>query len=411
MNSIKNKIIGAVLKIKRFTLEKTKKSTLRWGIMIGIFASFMLFLFVGISRYIDPNLHKQKIEQFIQERTGHTVVLQGNLYFQCFPTPVLKAENVLVKEQSITAQLLTLYPNFWSLFSDNKLLELELLGAQFKSYHIPKFHTHIAFNQGIIQLKAMKLELLQGKKTGRIEIDHLRIDTLGETPKYHLIHDGSDFPLTFLISLLDTHSNIIEGSTHLKAELTAEGNNLSALKKSLSGPVEMKIQQGHFYGTDLITSLKKAKSFVGTITSKITSPFVSAIQTLVHHRDSNITEKTPFDTIQFHAIFKDGVVNNHDLKIDHQHYGVHGKGYINLFNNTVDYRVKAIYKSSTLEQHINPSALKYAPLIIYISGSLSKPIVKTDFDSYLKFVRKSASNKKPKKTAARSSKNVTTQGR
>lgn len=358
-----------------------------------IIAALMVFL---VSKFIDPNRYKPDIENYIFVRTGQTVLLQGNVKLSYLPSPALIAENIIFKNKAITASILKIYPNIKSLFLNKKNLELALFDVQYKSYRVPELYTTISFEQGLIELKSTKCGLMKGKKQGSVEIDTLRIDINGTVPKYYLKHQGKNFPLAFFIWLSGADNSLIDGKdTHLNLELTAEGDDYHPIKKTLTGIIEMEVFQGKFYGTDLISSLKKAKSFVGTLATKITSPLVSALETLTN-RDHHPEGVTPFSNFKINAKLKNGIFHTHDLKIDHHAYTVHGRGYINLHNHKVDYQIAAVYKDSVKENGKH-KIIHSAPLMIDITGHIQKPVLKTDFDSYLKFVKNGNSKEKSKK--------------
>lgn len=385
------------------TLYRTKRIVKIATIVLSIKLVIILMI-MGLTQFIDPNRYKEPIEKFILERTGQTVALQGPLRVQILPYPALEADEVVLKDQSLTAQTLKIYPDIRSFFSEKKYFELALSGVTYKPYHIAELYTYVTFDNGIIELQETKCDLVKGHHKGTIEIDNLRIDTTGDLPKYYLKHQGENFPLAFVMNLAGHDQNILIGhQTRLMVDLAAEGLDLKPIKKSLSGHIEIEINKGKFHGTDLIESLKKAKSFVGTITTKLTQPLVSALQTLTRRQKNSASEETPFDNLKIIAKLKNGVLDNHHLKITHAHYEVVGKGNINLNKSEVDYRVEAIYKGDVAIKHSTAidRALRAAPLIIFISGPFEKPDIKTDFDSYLKFVNKSVTASQPNKNQSK----------
>jgi hypothetical protein len=386
-------------------LYRNKRVVKIFTIVLSIKLVIFLALF-GLTQFIDPSRYKEPIEKFILERTGQMVILQGPLRIHLLPYPVLEAEEVILKEQSLTAKTLKIYPDIRSFFSEKKYFELALSGVTYNPYHISELYTYITFENGIIELEETKCDLAKGKHQGTIEIDNLRIDITGNLPKFYLKHDGDNFPLAFVMSLAGHDQNILIGhKTRLMVDLTAEGQDIKPIKKSLNGHIEIEISKGKFQGTDLIGSLKKAKSFVGTITTKLTQPLVSALQTLTRRQKTSISEETPFDTLKMIAKLNNGILDNHHLKISHAHYEVVGRGNINLNKSLVNYRVEAIYKGEVAIKRSSAvnNALRAAPLVIFISGPFEKPDIETDFDSYLKFVNKSvaASHTKESKSKKR----------
>ena len=87
----------------------------------------------------------------------------------------------------------------------------------------------------------------------------MKIDTNNPVFNYHLSHQGDNFQLTQLLASFGIKSKLI-GSTRVKVNLRAKGNSPLSIKNSLEGELVMEISNGEFHGTDLIHTLKEAKS-------------------------------------------------------------------------------------------------------------------------------------------------------
>jgi uncharacterized protein involved in outer membrane biogenesis len=393
MSSLAN-LRAKITNLRTICLQRSNSQYL----MIALVVLLLLFT-VGIgftkliAKYIDPNLYKADIEKFILEEIGQTVTFEGPIHVGYKPFPVFEVENVAIKDKSITAKNLKIYPNVRSLFSDTKQFELHLTNLQYKTYQIPEFYTNITVGREVVELQDTRFELVRGKVQGSIAIDTFQIDISGEKLIYRLQHHGENFPLGFFIALNGGDKQMIKGENiRLKLDLIAEGEEFEHIRKSLAGQLEMEITKGRFKGTDLVSALKKAKSFVGTVATKLTEPLVSGLKTLAHREDDGFSSTTPFEMLKIKANLKNGILDNHDLNIDHHHYKVQGKGKVNLTKNTVNYRIEAIYKEKAkAKQNIRQRTMPSAPLVIFISGAIENPNIKTDFDSYLKYI-------KPKKT-------------
>lgn len=356
----------------------------------------ILIILFGAKKIIDPNRYKTNIQQYILEKTGQNVLIEGDIQIQYFPFPSLEMKQVALKDTPLTAEILKIYPDIHSLFLDKKHLKIDLSGLQFQTYYIPELHTHLSFENGFLELQKTECLLIKNEHEVKIAINQIRIDTNNDTLRYVLQHHDQDFPLSFFVSLMSGKKKILAGEkTKLKVELTAEGNDFLLIKNSLAGNFEMEIESGKLHGTDVVKTLEKAKSFMGTIAGKFTGPLLTAVKTLVKYETHSL-EETPFNNLTMHAKLKNGVLDNTFLNIDHHHYAVQGRGHVNLNKNTINYRIEARYKEKINKVYgimrRKPKSGSHArvhskPLIVNISGPLKKPNIEPDFNSYLDFVK------------------------
>jgi len=351
----------------------------------------LLTILVAVSLIVDPNHYKESIEKLVLEQTGKTLILEGPLQLRCFPTFALQADNVILKEKPnkkraiLKIQSLRIYPSLWSLLPGRTVFNLSLSGAQIKSFFIPELKTKITHKKGIYELATTQIGVKRGKKLEMLEIDKLRVDTSQDIFKYNLYHHGGNFQLELLLDMFGLKNHLV-GKTNLKMDLNAEGDTIGSIKNSLRGNLEIDISNGRFHGIDLISSLKDAKSILGTLLSGIGKPFAAVIHAIGPKENKLLTERTPFKALNIKASIKEGLIHNHDFNIQHNHYSVKGKGKINLIQNTVDYRFKAFYKGDNFKKkkHLKKKLL---PLVIDISGSIENPNIKPDLQSYLEYIQ------------------------
>lgn len=242
----------------------------------------------------------------------------------------------------------------------------------------------------------IKIGLKKGRKEGSLHIDQLEIDLSEDLPKYFLKHQGKDFPLSLLLTILGSEALIV-GESKLDLELTMFGKTIETLKRSMSGRIELDIKKGTIYGLDLISSLKEAKSILTTLESKIAHTLSEALEVLLHRKHEIV--QTPFSSLKIKAKIDHGKLVTDDFIVRHPKYRLQGSGAVNFRNNSIEYQLQAFYKD--LPKLADPKKRKKfpnIPLVINITGPLEKPKVKPDFHSYLQYVRQSP-DLKPKETS------------
>lgn len=112
----------------------------------------------------------------------------------------------------------------------------------------------IASKDGLIHLDPIDITIAQGVHHASIEAN-----LKGGVPKFNLTGHGKDFEIKTLLAIFDVQ-NKIEGKTQYNFKLAATGTNKAELQNSLSGHTELSIQNGKFFGADLIKLIKNAQS-------------------------------------------------------------------------------------------------------------------------------------------------------
>jgi len=375
--------------------------------LLSISASLCIIILIlsGITIFINPNEYKYTIEKKVLEDSGKILLLKGPLHLRWFPQISLEAHDIILKNRPnsksllLKAEIINIYPSIWHLLFGNMAGKIEVTNLRLKNFYFQKLITKIKFKKNHLKLIDIQIDINKGWQKETLQINRLKIDMSMDTPKYYLEHQTDDFKLPLLLSVLG-YKTPISGITELKLNLFAEGKTLSAIKRNLSGSLEIEIKKGKIYGIDLIDSLREAKSLLETLTHKLSNTLSSGFD-LVFHRRHSPTGITPFDAIKFKAVVHKGILHTEILNVKHRHYHLKGKGHLNLSKNTLEFQVEALYKKNgVLKQRLRDN--KPTPLIINISGSCKSPKIQPDFRSYFQYVRagdgKLAEPRKSKKT-------------
>lgn len=163
----------------------------------------------------------------------------------------------------------------------------------------------------------------------------------------------------------------ITGTADIGANLTGRGEKLNALKASLSGKVDTRMQDGVIRGFNLQKIVDQAehtvKRFKGEETELQTSE----------------KDQTEYSEISATATVTNGVVRNEDLLVRSPLMRLDGKGKVNLLSEEIDYKVIAkLIKSAATETEAEK--IKALPLAIQIGGDLSKPRYRLSLEDMVK---------------------------
>lgn len=384
----KQKISQALTFLKLSLGAIRRSKALRQIFKLGLSLGLLLWVSIAsLAVLVDPNDYKDLIEKTVLEKTGKVVNLEGDLHFRVLPL-ALEARQVLVKEHPtkklpiLKIDTVKVFPSLRALVFGKFGCHLELMQVHYKGFFIPKIKTRIMQNKDIITLHHTKTSLKKGHEEGVLEIDKFQIDTQSQHPKYEIEHQGKNFQLPLLLSTLGLDHKII-GNAQVKMHLNAEGDTLPSIVNSLKGDIELEVIDGRFYGVDLIHTLQEARSLLSTVSSGFVKPFVQLAKLLKSKKKPVIQEKTPFRSLKILAKVEHGIVQNHDLQIEHKQYDVKGTGKINLMKRTANYQIQAHYK----EPKANHKSQKTAPLMVHITGPIEDLNVKPDFHSYMQYIK------------------------
>jgi AsmA protein len=216
-------------------------------------------------------------------------------------------------------------------------------------------------NGGRVALDPVTADFYQGKLASAITIN-----AAPATPTFAVRHRFSGISIGPLVKDL-ADSDIIEGKGDVSADVTTQGNTVSALKKALNGAASLKLADGALKGIDIAGSIHSAKARLGTLRGEQTQAADSKART---------------DFSELTATFKiaNGVARNNDLDIKSPLLRVGGEGEINIGEDSLNYLVKASIVGTTKGQGgRDVEELRGVTVPVRISGPLAAPSYKLDF--------------------------------
>jgi len=153
----------------------------------------------------------------------------------------------------------------------------------------------------------------------------------------------------------------LDGKGNGKVSVTAQGQSFADLRNSLSGDVQMSLNQGALTGIDLVSALKNLPAEL----KELNAP-------------ARANQKTTFSTLSASFHLAQGVGRNQDLKLASQLVNVSGGGKIDLKQGIIDYN---------MDVQANPhefARLKGMNVPLKITGPLNAPVYALNFNALVK---------------------------
>ena len=146
---------------------------------------------------------------------------------------------------------------------------------------------------GLASLDPLNVDVYQGTVRGAVKVDARATPAIAINQSLQNIAVG---PL-----LMDTINNdMLSGNGNLKLDVTAQGNTVTALKKSLGGVVDLRMADGAIKGIDIAGTIRDAKSKLNVLKGQTDTA-------------ADQSKKTDFSELTASFNIKNGVAHNEDL--------------------------------------------------------------------------------------------------
>ncbi|HSE01337.1 MAG TPA: AsmA family protein [Burkholderiales bacterium] len=216
-------------------------------------------------------------------------------------------------------------------------------------------------NGGRVALDPVTADFYQGKLASAITIN-----AAPATPTFAVRHRFNGISIGPLVKDL-ADSDIIEGKGDVAADVTSQGDTVSALKKALSGTASLKLADGALKGIDIAGSIRSAKARLGALRGEETQA-------------ADSKARTDFSALTATFKIANGVARSNDLDMKSPLLRVGGEGEINIGEDSLNYLVKASIVGTTKGQGGRElEELRGVTIPVRISGPLAAPSYKLDF--------------------------------
>jgi len=176
---------------------------------------------------------------------------------------------------------------------------------------------------GLASLDPLNVDVYQGTVRGAVKLDARATPALAIQQNLQNIAVG---PL-----LVDTINNdMLSGNGNLNLNVTAQGNTVTALKKSLGGSVDLRMAEGAVKGFDLAGAIRDAKGKLNVLKGQSDA-------------DADKGKKTDFSELTATFNIKNGVAHNDDLAMKAPVFRLtkgESKGDIDIGKEQINYLAK-----------------------------------------------------------------------
>lgn len=228
--------------------------------------------------------------------------------------------------------------------------------------------------EGVASLDPLNADVYQGTVRGAVKLD------ARATPAVTLQQSLQNIAVGPL--LVDTINNdMLSGNGNLNINVTAQGNTVTALKKSLSGSVDLRMADGAVKGFDLAGTIREAKSKLNLLKGQSSA-------------DADKSKKTDFSELAASFNIKNGVAHNEDLAMKAPVFRLtkgESKGDIDIGKEQINYLAKPTLVNSLKGQGGKEAdQLGSIGIPIKVSGSFSAPKFGVDMAALGQALAKSA---------------------
>jgi AsmA protein len=170
--------------------------------------------------------------------------------------------------------------------------------------------------------------------------------------------------------------DMLEGRGSVNLDVAANGNTVSAMKKSLQGKAALNLRDGAVKGINIAASLREAKSRLGTLKGE-------KVQA------ASAQEQTDFSELSASFNIQRGVAHNEDLAAKSPLLRLAGNGDIDIGSEQLNYLAKATVVGTLKGQGGRElEALKGVTVPVRISGPFKAPQYAFDFNAMVGEVAK-----------------------
>jgi len=218
-------------------------------------------------------------------------------------------------------------------------------------------------NGGRLEVNPLTAGFYQGSLSSVVTVN-----AAPATPTFAAKHNMSGINVGAFLKDL-ANNDTLEGKGNVTADVTTQGNTVTALKKALNGAAAVKLADGALNGIDIAGSIRDAKAKFGTRQGE-------------QAQAADKRQKTDFSELTATFKIANGIARNNDLAMKSQLLRVGGEGEINIGADTLNYLIRAsVVGTSKGQDGRGAEDLRGVTVPVRVSGPLAAPSYKLDFGS------------------------------
>ena len=224
------------------------------------------------------------------------------------------------------------------------------------------FRMRLTSRDGVLQADPVTAALYEGRLSADITVD-----VNPETPSLTLNTELAGIQAEPMLMDM-TGKARLRGRGTFTAALTAQGDGIAAMKRSLSGPMSLSFTEGAVAGFNLGRALRKWKQFKKS--------------RVISVEDAAATDFTEFSG---NPVAEDGVIRMDDLELKAPAFRLQGEGVLaSLHTDTIDYRAVVTVVNTTKGAGGRELAdLEGLALPLIVDGALDDPKIRLAWEDIL----------------------------
>ncbi|RNC67500.1 MAG: DUF748 domain-containing protein [Desulfuromonadales bacterium] len=228
----------------------------------------------------------------------------------------------------------------------------------FRKFPFKKLQTTTQYEDRILYFQPFELLAFGGKVSGRVRTDL----GINGSPRYQTNLKVDKVSAEHLVQALNLrlHNEIITGTLSLQADVTAKGESVADLKKSLLGNVKLTLEEG------------KLRQF--STLSKVFS-ILNVSQLFSFRLPDMVSDGMPYNSIKGTLALKDGTVSTTDLFIDSNAMNISTVGKIDLIKEEIDATI-GVQPLQTVDKLVNR-----IPIVGWILTGKDKHLISAYFEA------------------------------
>ncbi len=222
---------------------------------------------------------------------------------------------------------------------------------------LSQLHVGVKARNGLLNINPLSANLYQGNMSGSAAVNAAQAvpgfainENLGGIEIAPLLKDAANF-------------DMLEGKGSVALNLAAQGNAISAIKRSFSGSMALNLVDGAVKGINIAKMLRSFGKGGGSQTQA-----------------ANKEEKTDFSELKASFKVNNGVAHNNDLSLKSPLLRLSGNGDIDIGNDSINYLAKATL-AKTLEGQGGKDGIGGITVPVRLSGPFAGLKYTLDFDA------------------------------
>jgi len=318
---------------------------------------------------MQANLSEQNIKLNFNSKIDDSN-LTGNLTIQDFSKPaftlnlgasMLDLDSYLVTDWGKRMQNDALPFDFSGLKDINLRGKLNCNDFRFAKLKTSNLVANFKIDQSTLQLDLLDAHLYDGTASGSLSI------SANETPQFTFKQKLTGVQLNALLSDIIPGEPKLAGKGSLALDLSATGENMGNLRKTMTGNASLALTNGSLAGINLVDALVAGKNQLGKTGSEQSEP-------------AKFSDSTPYSELKSTFEILDGNLHSSDFLMKSALFNSKGEGEIALESGHIDYHLKTTVASSLKHSNNGELAeLKGISIPMRASGPYSAPVFIFDF--------------------------------